>query len=329
MSIPVRSIWQLQVFSLIVLIVPMVIYPMMLGTELQKFVLTHLLYELLFYFIVTFVLYRQVTFFQATQISGICIIYRLVLGCAFSFLLAAVHSMSINVAIALGMYSYLPGLLLHIVATPLLLKPVLDGIYAESFKERSFRVVETSALELRNSRTSSIAHSRERKTIARPLSRPLQNLNPLKRQTDLGVLKETQQPAGELNGFDKATKYVGEDATVRLAAIIDNEGLLLSHFVRGGIVAEDIAPFALAMAAACAEIIDRITSGVPERLEFTLKEYRIVLAIDSHSSLIVIAERRPDDLLNVRINQAIEMIRKYMSERYSAKLHPTMEKSYA
>lgn len=329
MSISGRSLWQLQLFSLIVLIVPMIVYPTMLGTELQKFAFVHILYELLFYFIVTFVLYRQVNVFQAIQISGLCLIYRLILGGVFSFLLAAIHSISINVSFTLAMFGYLPGLLLHIVATPLLLKPILDGIYAESFKVRTLRVVETSTSDSRVSGASTIAYSKERKTSPRQIPRPLQNLGPLKKSLEHGTNKESQYISGDLNGFDKATKYVGEDGSVRLACVIDNEGLLLSNFIRGELIAEDIAPFALTITAACAEKIDRITTGAPERMEFTLKDFRIVLAAEKNCSFMVIAERRTDDLLSIRFNQAMEMIKKYMSERYSAKLHPTMEKSYA
>ena len=328
MNISGRSIWQLQLFSMIVLIVPMIVYPAMLGTEFQKFALPHILYELLFYFIVTFVLYRQVTFFQAIQISAFSLIYRLILGGVFSFLLAAVHSTSINVAFALGMYSYLPGLLLHIVATPLLLKPVLDGVFAESFKVRSVRVVESSSSESRGS-GSSLSYSKDRKSAARQIPRPLQKLTSPKGPMSKPTSKEIHFTGGELNGFDKATKYIGEDASVRLAAVIDNEGLLLSNFTRGELIAEDIAPYSLLISAVCTENLDRITTGAPERMDFMLKEFRIVLAVEKNCSFMVIAERRSDDLLNIRINQAIEMIRKYMSERYSQKLYPTMENSYA
>lgn len=327
MTISGRSLWQLQLFSIVMLIVPMIVYPNMLGTNLQKFAATHILYELLFYFVVTFVLYRQVSFFQAIQISGVCLIYRLILACLFSFLLAAVHSMSVNVSFTLGMYSYLPALLLHIVATPLMLKPMLDGLYSESFKGRVIRTTETSATEPRDTGVTSVAYSKERK-VSKPVSRPMNRTASARRTSDHGA-RETQYNNTDLNGFDKATKYVGEDGSVRLVAVIDREGLLLSNFTRGGLVAEDVAPYTLSIMSTCAAKMEKIEYGSPERIDFMLKDERIVLATEKYCSLMVIAERRSDDLLNIRINQAIEMIRKYMSERYSQKLHPTMEKSYA
>ncbi len=328
MNISGRSLWQLQIFTLVVLIVPMIVYPAMLGTDLQKFAPTHILYELLFYFIVTFVLYRQVTFFQAIQISCVCLIYRLILAGLFSFLLAAVHSMSINVSFTLGMYSYLPALLLHIVAAPLMLKPVLDGAYSETPQGRVLRTAELDVSDAREGGSTTLAYSKERKG-SKPALRPVHKTAPAKKSTEHGAVRETQFTSAEMNGFDKATKYIGEDGSVKMAAVIDREGLLLSNFTRGGLVAEDVAPYALTIAATCTGQMESINYDVPERIDLLLKDERIVLATEKHCSLMVIAERRSDDVLNIRINQSIEMIRKYMSERYSPKLHPTMEKSYA
>ena len=328
MSISGRALWQLQLFSLICLIVPMIVYPAMLGTELQKFSPTYIVGEVLFYVLVTFVLYRQVTFFQAIQISGLCLIYRLLLGCVFSFLLAVVHSISIDISFTLGMFSYLPSLLLHIVATPLVLKPVLDGAFTESFKGRNLRTAEMSTSETRDSESTTLVYSKERKS-SKAASRPIHNPVSTKKPSEYKSGRETQYTSVDLNGFDKATKYLGEDGSVRLAVVLDNEGLLLSNFTRGGLAAEDIAPYALTIAAACADKIGRLEFDAPERIEFMLKNERIVLATQEHWTLMIIAERRSDDLLDIRINQAIEMIKKYMSERYSQKLHPTMERSYA
>jgi len=328
MSISGRSLWQLQLFSMVVLIVPMIVYPAMLGTELQKFVPTYILYELLFYFIVTFILYRQVTFFQAIQISGVCLIYRMLLGCLFSFLLAAVHSMSMNISFTLGMFSYLPALLLHIIATPLMVKPVLDGVYSQSFRGRVVKSIEMPLSAPKELGMTALAYSRERKS-AKPSSRTSSKTVSYKNPMDHRMAKEVQTTNSEMNGFDRATKWVGEDGSVRLVAVIDNEGLLLSNFTRGGVVAEDIAPHALTIMATCAQRMEKLDFDTPERIDLVLKGERIVLATEKNCSLMVIADRRSDDLLNIRINQAIEMLRKYMSERYSAELHPTMEKSYA
>ena len=118
-------------------------------------------------------------------------------------------------------------------------------------------------------------------------------------------------------------------ARIKLAAVVDHEGLLLSDFSRGGIIAEDVAPFALLIKANGAGSMNFLSYGCPERVEFQLSNDRIVLCYEESYCLMVIAERHNDDLLNIRINQAMEMVKKYMSERYSETLRPAMEKSYA
>jgi hypothetical protein len=43
---------------------------------------------------------------------------------------------------------------------------------------------------------------------------------------------------------------------------------------------------------------------------------------------MVVSERATDDVLNIRINQGLEMIRRYVAERYSEKLIGNSEKAY-
>jgi hypothetical protein len=328
MNVSGRAVWQLQVFSLVILIIPMIVYPSLLGTELQKFVPTHILYELLFYFIVTFVLFRQVTFSQAIQISLVCIIYRLILSSLFAFLLAALHSMPLNVSFTMGMYSYLPALLLHIIAAPLILKPVMDGVYSEKPNRRTIPQMDVPINEAREMGKTSVAYSKERKG-GRITPRPIPKYVSSRRPLEHGAGKETLAPAGEINGFDKATKWVGEDSSVKMAAVIDHEGLLLSNFGRGDFLAEDIVPHALTIMESCSERLNKIDFDSPERVDFLMHGERVVIALEKNCCFMVIAERRSDDLLNIRINQALEMLRKYMSERYSPELRPAMERTYA
>ena len=53
-----------------------------------------------------------------------------------------------------------------------------------------------------------------------------------------------------------------------------------------------------------------------------------MVAREESFSLMVIAERQIDDFLNIRINQALEIIGKYVAERYSRKLFVNVERTY-
>ncbi|MFQ5454496.1 MAG: hypothetical protein ACE5D6_09970, partial [Candidatus Zixiibacteriota bacterium] len=132
----------------------------------------------------------------------------------------------------------------------------------------------------------------------------------------------------EANGFEKASQYIGDDGSVQLAVVIDNEGLLLANFVRGDYEPEDWAPFALLLMQRNDDVLSRLGLKTPEKMEILFKNKKITVACEELYSLMVISERAIDDVLNIRINKGLEIIRNYIAERYSNKLIGNLEKSY-
>ncbi|NOY89264.1 MAG: hypothetical protein GXO93_07750 [FCB group bacterium] len=130
----------------------------------------------------------------------------------------------------------------------------------------------------------------------------------------------------DANGFDKATHYIGEDGSIQMAAIVDKEGLLLSNFTRGGINAEDVAPFALSLLNGNNDVWNRMGLQSPEKVDMLFNDKKVVVAAEDSFCLMVISERTFDEVLNIRINQGIELVRKYVAERYSKKLFGNAEK---
>ena len=59
MNLSVEAAKRLLLYSLILLVVPLILYPENLGTFLQDYSSTNIVLELLFYLLLTFVLYRQ------------------------------------------------------------------------------------------------------------------------------------------------------------------------------------------------------------------------------------------------------------------------------
>ncbi|RME23433.1 MAG: hypothetical protein D6800_09855, partial [Candidatus Zixiibacteriota bacterium] len=67
----------------------------------------------------------------------------------------------------------------------------------------------------------------------------------------------------------------------------------------------------------------------PERLSAVVDDFSVTVVRESGCYLLVVAEKRGEDLLRVRINQAREMIRKYIEERYSKEENePKLESKY-
>ena len=63
-----------------------------------------------------------------------------------------------------------------------------------------------------------------------------------------------------------------------------------------------------------------------EKVDLMLKEKRLIVARPEGCYLMVVAERHDDDLLNIRINQALEMIGRFATERYGSKMNPNAER---
>ncbi|MCH9023726.1 MAG: hypothetical protein IH931_00170, partial [candidate division Zixibacteria bacterium] len=89
---------RLLLYSLILLVVPLILFPERLGTYLQDYSSTNIVLELLFYLLLTFVLYRQGNAMQMVAIVFIGLGYRLLISSIFSVLISAFYNISSGVA---------------------------------------------------------------------------------------------------------------------------------------------------------------------------------------------------------------------------------------
>jgi len=315
-------------FTLVLLAVPMVVFPEQFGTKLARASLINAFYELVYYGLVIWVFHRRVTLIQLLQASGACLVYRFAVGAALGFLIAVLYSLDLRVAVTMGMSGYLPAILLHAAATPFILKPALTQLCKVSPVPRSVAQESSTTLPSGQGRTS-ISVSKEKGVVSRqsPVASPTGSAV----QSDVAFTEGkpvTMKAPGDTNGFERAVRYIGEHSSVHLACVIDREGLLLASFKRGEIVPEDWAPLAELFVLGNKAVLDRHGLGSPQKIEVTLREKRVVIAWDELFSLMVISERQSDDFLNIRINQAMELISKYFAERYSPKAATKLERVY-
>jgi predicted regulator of Ras-like GTPase activity (Roadblock/LC7/MglB family) len=131
-----------------------------------------------------------------------------------------------------------------------------------------------------------------------------------------------------VNGFDRATRYVGEHSAVHVAAVVDSEGLLVSNFVRGNDDPEMWAPYAVLLMEEHGRLLHHGQWGNPDRIDFTLPQYRIVICREHQFVFMVVADRHGDEMLTIRINQGLDIIRKYSADRYTQKMFMNPERSY-
>lgn len=321
-----RTINRTVLMSLIILVIPMVTFPSLLGTELAKASLTAFLIELVVYAVLVFFIRSQANLIQLAQTAGICLIYRLILGTIFGLLISVMYAMRVTVSVPLGLISYLPAVILQVLATPFILLPIIDQIIPSN---RRRLVVQPPTSDIDISMTIGTGSSKN--SVVRS-NRPAGAGAGTRNEIPMGLKRTSIHTASplvrELTGFDRATRYLGEDGSVQLAAVVDREGLLVSNFCRGDIIAEDWAPLAILFGDATAAVLDRAKLGSADKVDLLVNDRHVVVVDVDGFKMMVVAERRGDDLLGVRINQGIEIIRKFIKERYSKLRESNLEKSY-
>lgn len=329
---------QVALLSMVLVIVPVIVFPERFGTDLAHPSLITVLYELVFYGLVLWLFNRHAGLVQLVQAGAVCLVYRLAMGALFGLLIAAMYSMNIRVSIALGMSGYLPVVVFHVVAAPFVLRSALSGLLGE----RQSRGLDpedrsqpqppiTQQRATGEERPSTVpvsdpAPPRER-TVASQTTEP--ELKSEWRQE--AVEKDTSWEAGvsrEASGFERAARYIGEDGAVMMAGVVDPEGLLLGSFSRGDLVAEDWAPYCWLFQESNQTVLTKAKLDGPERVSLLLPDKKIIVAFDSRFALMVVAERQMSDTLPIRVNQALEMVRQYLAQRYSSELFENVETSH-
>ncbi|MFZ1684919.1 MAG: hypothetical protein WAU88_12440 [Candidatus Zixiibacteriota bacterium] len=306
-------------FSLILLIAPMVAFPHQFGTPLLRVAPLYGFAELALYFVAALVMFRGQGMYRVISATVGFGVYRVALGAVLAVLIIIMYPISFGSALRLSLISYVPAVFLHILATPFVLKAQLDMWFGAPEKRHRPISRETIAPHEAPTSMSSIVISKNKGVVTESrVSRPPVDEDTRRPAVDIAdAVQNSASP--DLNGFERATRYLGEHGSVFLAAVVDNEGLLLGHFKRGAVVAEDLAPLALMFMDTSRRVLDRAHLAGPEKIDITLKDKRLLVAKEASFSLMVLAERMSDDTLGIRFNQAMEMVRRWYAERYTVR----------
>jgi hypothetical protein len=311
MDINSRVTRQMLLISLVVLMIPMIIFPERLGTMLAEASFAKFLLELAFYVMIIYFFNRKAPLANLIKSAALCMLYRFGLGTIFGLLIVVMYSLNFNVAITLGTVSYIPAIVLHVIVTPFIVRPIFSKwLLKPETDEFDSNVV----MDIEKIGVTSFAATKD-KTL--DTSHP-----------DSDGEFPTEPVKTSNNGFAKAVNYIGEDGSVMVAAVVDNEGLLLANFKRGSIEIEDLSPFANLLIDKNVEQLSRLGLNSPEKIEYVFENRKLIIANENEYLLMVVSERTADDVLNIRINQGLEIIRNFVANRYSDKLIGNGEKSY-
>jgi predicted regulator of Ras-like GTPase activity (Roadblock/LC7/MglB family) len=118
------------------------------------------------------------------------------------------------------------------------------------------------------------------------------------------------------NKLRGAMQYLGEYRGVKSVAVIDNEGLVVDCWNRGGAVAEVYSPLILLMLGQINAILLKLSEDQANIVVVKNKDTWLTVHRFDDWTLAVIADSETDDLLRVRIGQAAEMIKNHMNDKY-------------
>lgn len=306
--------------SSVVIVIPMVVFPAKLGTELSSGSFAYALFEILYYGVIFFILRPGSNLFQLFQGAGFTFLCRIVIGTVFGVMISIMYDVGFSAALTLGVTKYLPAIILHIAFAPIITKPFYYAILGEP-----------SGDELRQDKKRKVViQSHTAPTSPETVSQIIVKPKPFVRgKTAVEEPKAIASVDKGADGFARAVKYIGEHHSVKLAAVVDYEGLTMSSFSRNDADVEQWAPMALLFNEANTKILNRLSDVTgPERLDITFGQDKLFALKVSQFTLLVLSAREDDDLLGIRLAQASDIISKYVSERYDKLLSASPEEKY-
>jgi predicted regulator of Ras-like GTPase activity (Roadblock/LC7/MglB family) len=121
--------------------------------------------------------------------------------------------------------------------------------------------------------------------------------------------------------FQAAVEYLTDYTGVIGAAIADSEGLVIACGPSDLPDSEMYAALGPEIFVTANRIIERLVDPGCEYLALKTAEKWLTIATTLGFYLIVLADRKADELLNVRIQRALEMISTYIKEKYPAEIY--------
>jgi len=303
--------------SSVLIVIPMVIFPAKLGTELSSGSFVYAIFEILYYGVIFFILRPASNLFQLFQGAGFTFLCRIVIGSVFGLLVSVMYDVGFTAALTLGVSKYLPAIILHVAFAPIITKPFYYAILGEASGDELYRDKKRRAAF-----QSSTAPTTTSQIIVKPNAVIPREVSIEEPQTTVTVEKGA-------DGFARAVKYIGEHHSVKLATVVDYEGLTMSSFSRNDVDVEKWAPLALLFNEANTRVLNRLSDVTgPERLDITFGQERLYAIKVSQFTLLVLSDREDDDLLGIRLAQGSDIISKYVSERYDKLMSANPEEKY-
>ncbi len=342
----------LVLLTMLMVVAPLLLYPIQFGLPLLFLSLPIVIgLEAIYSFVVWRFGFGVTESGTLVSRIGMTLAYRGVCALLLALTFLVAYETEFVNALSLAGWNYLPALLIQALAAPWVLGSIQPGTPAA--KRDSQRIIidghrpELSRPLPSDERANhgplvTFTNAESREQTARETSetempwlssirsdRPKESSRPQPMpSTNWQQSSLNARPFGDLTGFDRATRYIGEHGSVLLACVVDHEGLVLSRYARGPLDAEEWAPMAIQLFDSSRHLLQKRGVNAPEKVDLTMNDKRVIAAREGEMVVLVIADRHGDETLPVRIHQSLETIARYMQERYPAAVGLKTEKSY-
>ena len=129
--------------------------------------------------------------------------------------------------------------------------------------------------------------------------------------------------------FQVAVDYLCEYSGVKIAIVLDNEGLVVASNSHADFDTEAIAAIGLDFIQVTNQYAGKLADPNCETVSLKTAEDWIIISRTGDFYLLVLAERRVDDLISVRVQRSVEMITNYVDKKYPEPLSKPKTKTPA
>lgn len=314
-----------MLLSLILIVIPLVAFHTFRVKPLVGGSVIYLFFEMVYYGTVFWIMRRDASLAVVFTGTIMAIIYRMSLGLFFGLILLGMFTFTdLTTPLSWGLIGYMPAVLLHIAATPFVVRQYYLRVAARLMED-------DEEFEMSPPTFANEVQPQVSQTFA-SVPKPIQSSSPgipnefaarIENHSSVGATTD------RVNNFDKALTYLSESTSVKMALLVDEEGLTLAQFNRCEEDPELWAPLAVIVEGNNRNLLGRFYPvSELEKIEIGTMKMRIILRRIGHLTLMILAEKSIDETVHIRINQAAEMVRKYMSERYSPDTFARVEERY-
>ncbi len=292
--------------SLFIMVVPLIFFPKYFGLKLEWTFFSLFAFELGWYMLILFIIFSRASALKVFLFAVLTLGYRIGLGMGFGILLLVMFSLPLSSSLRLGLYQYVPAFFLQALMAPFALKSIF-----ETFMRGTKRVKR--------------APMQFQPRIEEPPPSSIHEISKEKSDRKKSIPSQKEIKVVGKGSLESILHYLREYAGVKVAVLVDHEGLVVAEDSSSDFDPEKISSLAQHLKQTNDQILQKMGEKASERLGIYTEDLWICLNQIGNFTLVVVSDRQTDELLSVRILQSTGMIKKFLAERYQQNILKVVE----